>query len=222
MRWLWKGWPMPVKRGRSANTMLTGIIDSTAYWQLAEDNSSVGTVTSSNSSLTMPDGSQYILKAGNISLRVKSKTTVLDKDITLGTALAVSPDKMQLVVSGSHSHWLYDYIIHPDGTLHDKQKLYWLHNPGNDDTSEVRSMAFDTSGNLYVATEMGVQVCDQNGRVRAILSVPSGPVTSLWFGGENYDYLFIISAGKVYKRKLKVAGAMPSQPAFFPVSQGAG
>ena len=102
----------------------------------------------------------------------------------------------------------------------DKQRLYWLHNPGNDDTSEVGGLAFDSNGNLYVATEIGVQVCDQNGRVRAILSLPGGPITSLWFGGEKFDILFVTCNGKLYKRKLKVSGVSPSQKAIIPVSAG--
>jgi sugar lactone lactonase YvrE len=83
-------------------------------------------------------------------------------------------------------------------------------------------MEFDTNGNLYVATEIGVQVCDQNGRVRAILSLPGGTVSSLWFGGEKLDTLFITCGGKLYKRKLKVSGAPSSQKAIIPMSQGAG
>jgi len=35
-------------------------------------------------------------------------------------------------------------------------------------------MAFDTEGYLYVATNLGVQVCDQAGRVNAILNPPPG------------------------------------------------
>ena len=162
------------------------------------------------------------MQGGTISYKAKGKAIVVDKDVNLGNSLAVSPDKGQLVVSGKHSHWLYDYMIQPDGTLADKQRLYWLHNPGNDDTSEVSSLAFDMNGNLYVATEIGVQVCDQNGRVRAILSLPGGSVTSLWFDGEKFDTLFVKCGGKLYKRKLKVTGAPSSQKAFTPVSQGAG
>ena len=33
-------------------------------------------------------------------------------------------------------------------------------------------MAFDGNGNLWVVTDAGLQICDQNGRVRAILIMP--------------------------------------------------
>jgi gluconolactonase len=219
MRWLWKGWPEPVKSGWSANDMLKNIIDTSDHWHKVMEAILPHMISNA---LVLPDGNQYILQAGTISYKTKGKTIMVDKDPNLGNAFAISPDKAQLIVSGKHSHWLYDYIIQPDGTLTDKQTLYWLHNPGNNDTSEVNTIAFDTNGNLYAATEMGVQVCDQNGRVRAILSLPGGAATSLWFGGEKMDTLFVSCKEKLYKRKLKVTGITAEQKAVIPISQGGG
>ena len=59
-----------------------------------------------------------------------------------------------------------------------EQEYYWLHCNGG-------QIAFDTAGYLYVATRMGVQLCDHNGRVRAILPLPSGEVTD---HRENYVF----------------------------------
>src|SRR5450432_429921 len=218
MRWLWKGWPEPVKTGWSANDMLSEIIDSTDHWK----DTTNGQVLRTNNSVTLPGGNQYISYGGSIGYRVKNKTITVDKDPNLGNAIEISPDKLQLVVSVKHSHWLYNYIVQPDGSLIDKQTLYWLHNPGNNDSSEVNSLAFDTDGNLYAATEMGVQVCDQNGRVRAILSLPAGAITDIWFGGEKMDTLFVTCKNKLYKRKLKVTGIRSEQKAVIPKPQGGG
>jgi sugar lactone lactonase YvrE len=54
---------------------------------------------------------------------------------------------------------------------------------------------------------MGIQVCDQAGRVNAILPTPNGRVSAVCFGGENNDTLFATCGDKVFKRKLKVKGA---------------
>jgi gluconolactonase len=58
--------------------------------------------------------------------------------------------------------------------------------------------------------------------VRAILPLPGGAVTSLWFGGEKFNDLFVTCRGKIYKRKLKATGILPSQKAISPPSQGGG
>ena len=69
-------------------------------------------------------------------------------------------------------------------------------------------MAVDRDGNLYVATRMGVQVADRNGRVRAILTLPEGGVTSLCFGGADFDTLYIVCDGRLYKRKINVVDSV--------------
>jgi sugar lactone lactonase YvrE len=75
---------------------------------------------------------------------------------------------------------------------------------------------------MYVATVMGIQVCDQNGRVRAILTLPSGPISSLVFGGKQHDVLYILSGGKLFSRKMNVQGTEPWMSPIDPDSQGAG
>ena len=65
---------------------------------------------------------------------------------------------------------------------------------------------FDTNGNLYVAGNLGIQCCDQNGRVRAILTFPSGRISSFVFGGKERNILYALSEGKLFRRKMKVRG----------------
>ena len=80
-------------------------------------------------------------------------------------------------------------------------------------------MAFDTNGNLYVATEMGVQVADHNGRVRAILSLPVGAVDALAFSG---NYLYVRCGEKMFVRKMKAEGHLPANGKVMYKSQGQG
>ena len=65
-------------------------------------------------------------------------------------------------------------------------------------------------GRLYVATKMGIQVCDQTGRVNCILPTPNGRVSNLCFGGVNFDTVFATCGDKVFKRKPKTRGFDPS------------
>jgi hypothetical protein len=54
---------------------------------------------------------------------------------------------------------------------------------------------------------MGLQVCDQAGRVNCIIPTPNGKVANLTFGGENFDVIYAACGDKVFKRKVKVKGA---------------
>jgi gluconolactonase len=140
-----------------------------------------------------------------------------DSGLKYANGVTLSPDQSLLYVADYRSHWVYSYVIQPDGTLQDKQRFYWLLVPDTADQSNADGIRVDTDGRLYVATAMGVQVCDQAGRVVCVLPTPNRRLSNLSFGGENFDVLYATCGDKVYKRKLKVKGAQawdsPVKPA---------
>lgn len=100
--------------------------------------------------------------------------------------------------------------MQPDGSLAAKQKYDHLHQPDNADDCGADGLRFDRSGRLWVATRMGIQVCDQAGRVNCIISTPNGRVANLCFGGERFDTVFATCGDKVYKRRVKAQGLDPA------------
>ena len=134
-------------------------------------------------------------------------------------ALAVSPDKRFCVTAEQHTHHLISTIISHQGKMLYSEPFYYLHDLSNGTQHTPGNMAFDTQGNLYVATEMGVQVADHNGRVRAILSLPAGAVRSLAFSGK---YLYVVCGDKMFVRKMKVEGHLPAKGKVIYKSQGPG
>ena len=134
-------------------------------------------------------------------------------------ALAVSPDKRFCVTAEQHTHHLISTIISHQGKMLYSEPFYYLHDLSNGTQHTPGNMAFDTQGNLYVATEMGVQVADHNGRVRAILSLPTGGVDALAFSG---NYLFVRCGEKMFVRKMKAEGYLPQNGAMKYKSQGQG
>jgi len=142
---------------------------------------------------------------------------VVDTGLSYANGVALSPDQTLLYVADYRSHWVYSYQIQPDGSLQYKQRYYWLHESDATDGSQADGMRVDRDGRLYVATRLGIQVCDQAGRVNAIIPTPNGRVSNLTFGGESFDTLFATCGDKVYRRKLRVKGAQawdaPNKPA---------
>jgi sugar lactone lactonase YvrE/enterochelin esterase-like enzyme len=144
------------------------------------------------------------------------KITV-DTGLRFANGIALSPDQTLLYVADYRSHWVYSYQVQADGSLQHKQRYYWLHEADSADDSAADGLRVDRDGRLYVATRLGIQVCDQAGRVNAILPTPNGRVSNIAFGGEKFDVLYATCGDKVYKRKLKVSGAQswaaPIKPA---------
>ena len=177
------------------------------------------------------DGTLYVSEPGAHSdmpsrvWRIKGgEKKMVDEGLLSGSGVAFSPDGRLFYAAEKSTQWIYSYVVDADGLLQDKQQFYWLHMTDIPNNSGAEDLAVDTHGNLYVATRMGIQICDQNGRVRAILPLPapSGAVRSLCFGGEHFDVLYVTDGKQVFKRKLKVRGFAPWEPPIAVPSQGAG
>lgn len=141
---------------------------------------------------------------------------VVDTGLKFSNGLCLSPDQSLLYVADSRSHWVYSYQISPDGSLVNKQKYFHLHVPDSADDSGADGMRTDQQGRLYVATRMGIQVCDQAGRVNCIIPTPNGRVSNLCFGGPSFDTLYATCGDKVFARKVKVHGANGHQQPIKP------
>jgi sugar lactone lactonase YvrE len=140
-------------------------------------------------------------------IRPNGEKVEVDNGLKFANGVTLSPDQTLLYVADTRSHWVYSYSILPDGTLANKQKYYWIHAPDTADDTQADGLKTDRDGRLYVATRLGIQVCDQAGRVNAIIPTPNGRVSNMCFGGANFDIIYATCGDKVYKRKVKVKGA---------------
>ena len=192
MRWLWKGWPAPVKAGESRNDMLQSLLGT-------------GDAHESGWMLLAPDE-----VPGAVRNRLQHPVTTL----------LYPSGKLEVSVEDD-SNWLLCALVGKDGARSAQEQFYWLHNPDNHalEGPIARDLAFDTLGNLYVATPFGIQVCDQNGRVRAILNLPSRTISALCFTGQK---LYIRCGGIIFVRTLKHTAWNPSDGFIKVPSQGQG
>jgi sugar lactone lactonase YvrE len=66
---------------------------------------------------------------------------------------------------------------------------------------------------------MGLQVCDQAGRVNAIISKPQPAwLSNAVFGGPALGELYVTCADRVYRRKTKAKGVLSFQPPIKPTA----
>jgi len=140
-------------------------------------------------------------------IKANGEKMVVDTGLKYANGITLSPDQTLLYVADYRSHWVYSYVLGKDGSLQSKERFYWLQVPDTLDQSNADGIRVDRDGRLYVATSMGIQVCDQAGRVQCIIPTPNGKVSNLCFGGVHFDTIFVTSGDRVYKRKLKITGA---------------
>jgi gluconolactonase len=147
----------------------------------------------------------------------------LDRGFKGASGIALSPDGLWLFVAQSLSRTGISYRVRTDGTVDARAPFYDFAVPQWEDDSGAAGVAMDRDGLSYVATRMGIQVFDRNGRVAAILPLPGNvPATAVAFGGSSFDTLYVSGGGKVYRRKMHAVGAPPWAAPFKLPPWGAG
>lgn len=136
--------------------------------------------------------------------------------------IALYPDNSLVARADiANSNYLSQSILDEYGNMYYTQPFYWLHTYDNS-TLLVGGMAFDGDGNLWVLTDAGIQICDQNGRVRVILSLPAFmpndiiPLTALIL---DDGQICLVAPMQTYTRKIGVTRPTPNKR---PESQGQG
>ena len=199
LRWLWQGWPAPIEKGKSQSKTIASMLVEGEEWRCIADDIAPNAMLhpSSEAKVVLQTGKnkEFIFVDG---ARSKAKGKV-----------ALSNPYEALYPGGAHtaqrvegSNWVWSYVNTPSGKLAYGQEFYFLY-------ADAGQILYDASGYLYVASKVGIQVCDQNGRVRTILSLPGGEVTTIAFAGNN---LFAVSGGKLYVRKLLRSGTHNGLP----------
>lgn len=141
---------------------------------------------------------------------------VVDTGLRFSNGICLSPDQTLLYVADSRTHWVYSYQVQPDGSLAHKQKYFHLHVPDTAEDSGVDGLRVDRDGRLYCATRLGLQICDQAGRVNCIIPTPNGKLANLCFGGPEFDTIYACCGDRVYARKVKTRGANAYEAPFKP------
>ena len=179
---------------------------------------------SSNDLVILANGGIYFTSPGEkrvhyISPDGEVKVVAVGMDRPNG--VTVSADQTLLFVSDTSGRFVFSFQIQPDGTLKHKQEYFHLYIDVNHATSDADGMAVDREGHLYVATDAGLQICDQPGRVNIILDKPYDAwLTNITFGGENLDILYATCGGKVFRRKIQMTGLQPWKEAIKPPRPG--
>lgn len=150
-------------------------------------------------------------------INAKREKRVVDTGLMRPNGVILTPDQSFLLVADSAGQMVYSFQIQPDGSLAHKQPYFHLHMADTATQSGADGMTADSQGLLYVATQVGLQVCDQAGRVNGIISKPQrAPLSNAVFGGPAFDELYVTNGDKVYKRKTRTRGVLSFQPPVKP------
>jgi sugar lactone lactonase YvrE/enterochelin esterase-like enzyme len=145
------------------------------------------------------------------------KARVVHDGIASPGGLALSPDQSFLAVADRRSRWVWSFQVTEDGSLRHGEPFYRLETFDDPPSPSPGGMTVDTEGYLYIATSLGLQVCDPPGRVTAIVESPESLVpSSVIFGGPELDTLYVTAGNKVFRRRVRRHGVFPWRPVTPP------
>jgi sugar lactone lactonase YvrE len=143
----------------------------------------------------------------------KGNKRVVHEGLEFPNGVMLSPDQSLLTVADSRSKWVWSFQVQPDGSLANDQPLYRLETPDDTGASGADGLAVDSDGYLYVTSRVGLQICDQPGRVVAILNKPQpGSLSNVVFAGPDLRTLYVTAGDKVFKRQIRRRGVLPWAP----------
>lgn len=137
----------------------------------------------------------------------------------MANGIELSPDGKFLYVNNTYhdkdrmsdvAEHVAVYDVKDDGTLANKRNFCLLLLPPSEYDGETRhscadGCAVDELGNLYEATNIGVQIFNPKGEYIGTIHTPFFPV-NICFGGPNNDVLYMLAWDKIYSIQTKVKG----------------
>jgi D-xylonolactonase len=158
-------------------------------------------------------------QAGDLYLiDLNGSARVVGTDVQLTNGLGFSPDGETLYHSDSPRQTVFCYSVDRDGTLGPKTPFVTVEKGSPD------GLVVSEDGAVWVALAgggHGVGVFEPNGKVREHIQIPLPMCTSVCFGGDDLQDLYIVSgsggtdserAGAVFRTRTQVPG-LPQTPA---------
>jgi gluconolactonase len=180
-------------------------------WTMDGAESVVASDIRTNDIAVTSSGAMYVTDPSNKRvwyIDAKGSKRIVHEGIYFPNGVILSPDQSLLMVNDTFLRWVWSFQVQPDGSLANGQPFHRLEMMENK-LSGADGMTADTEGFLYVATDLGIQVCDQTGRVCAILNKPSrAGISNVVFGGPQFDWLYVTATDKVFRRKMRRQGVV--------------
>jgi gluconolactonase len=118
----------------------------------------------------------------------------------------LSPDEKTLYVVPSMSKTMLAFDVQSPGKLGPGKTFVDVAQPeGAERASGGDGLTVDAKGNVYITTNLGVQVFSPQGEALGIISLPEQPA-NVTFGGKDLDVLYATARTSVYKIPIEAKG----------------
>jgi gluconolactonase len=152
----------------------------------------------------LPQGVQavyYVSSSGEVSR--------VTEDIAAPNGIGLSPDGKQLYVCPSRQAEMLVYDVDGPGKLSAGRTLCRLKQPAGKDNTGGDGMALDVEGNLYITTNLGVEIFSPQGQHRGLVTFPEQPA-NVTLGGADGKTMYVTARTGLYRVRMPIAGLKPN------------
>ena len=139
----------------------------------------------------------YLNSEGNVS-RVTG-------DIAAPNGIGLSPDGKTLYVIPSQQSDMLAYDVVEPGKLMNQRVFCTLQQPEGKTGTGGDGMTLDAEGNLYITTNLGVEIVSPAGKQLGLVRFPQQPA-NVTFGGPAFKTLIVTARTGVYQVEMPIAG----------------
>lgn len=150
-------------------------------------------------------------KAAVYYLSPDGKVTRLVDDLPNPNGIILSPDEKTLYVIPSGQAEMMAYPVEAPGKLGKGRVFCTLKQPEGRSGTGGDGLTVDVKGNLYITSQLGIQVFDPSGKLLGILSFPEQPA-NVTFGGPDRKTLYVTARTSLYTVPMEIAGHEFAKP----------
>ena len=134
-------------------------------------------------------------------------------EIAAPTALTLTPDQALLIVADGQTRYNWSFQIAADGSLVNGEPYFRLELPEMSSVTGVEGVTVDSTGQVYFADSVGIQVCEPIGRCAQILAKPEfGAISNIAFACKDLNWLYVTEGAKLFRRQTKRTGVTAGKP----------
>lgn len=152
----------------------------------------------------LPQGVQavyYVDGSGNVSR--------ITGDLAAPNGIGLSPDGKQLYVIPSRQAEMLVYDVTAPGKIDNGRVFCTLKQPEGRSDTGGDGMAVDVEGNVYITSQLGVQIFAADGSPKGIVGFPEQPA-NVTFGGSDRKTMYVTARTGLYRVGMPIAGLKPN------------
>ena len=152
----------------------------------------------------LPQGVQAVYYIG-----ADGKVTRVTGDLAAPNGIGLSPDGKKLYVCPSRQGEMLVYDVLGPGKLSEGKTFCRVKQPEGKDNTGADGITLDVKGNVYITTNLGVQIFSPAGKPLGLVAFPEQPA-NVTFGGADRKTMYVTARKGLYRVQMPIAGLAPN------------